>query len=161
MLFFTSAPCAGDLPHHQQIPERYNIISGDQPDLETHKGNHKAQQLRINRDAKGTSDPTQLPSNSSVFKGQLSLLKVGHSFYIKAALPQPLEPVILPVPAAPTAVSKQSCAPCQKPSEHPRTELESLLYPQDDVNASRWVGAFTDSGMDRGAAHGQPGEDPE
>lgn len=140
MTFLASVPCAGDsLPHHPKIPQWYKIISGDQPALETHKGNHKVQQLRTNWDVKGTSNPTQLPSNNltTVFKGQLSLLKVGHFFYIK-------------VKAAPTGAvfTQTSYSACTRqllllsytksnplhlvknPLNHPRTELESFLYTQ-------------------------------
>lgn len=51
----------------------------------------RVQQLRTNWDVKGTSNPTQLPSNNltSVFKGQLSLPKVGHFFYIKVKADRP------------------------------------------------------------------------
>lgn len=49
--FLLSLPCTGDLlPHHQKTSERYKIISGDQPDLETHKGSYKIQQLRTKWD---------------------------------------------------------------------------------------------------------------
>lgn len=43
--------CTADLlPHHQKIPEQYKVISGDPPDLETHKGSYKTQQLRTKWD---------------------------------------------------------------------------------------------------------------
>lgn len=46
MSFLLSVPCTDDLlPHHQKIPERCKIISGDQPDLETHNDSYEIQQL--------------------------------------------------------------------------------------------------------------------
>jgi len=51
MSFLLSVPCASDLlPHHHNISERDKMICGNQPDLETHKGSYKIQQLRTKWD---------------------------------------------------------------------------------------------------------------